>query len=568
MERINKYVGSIILCVVALSLFLLLNYTSTHYNIDHNNNNNNNNNDTYYHSIEDGYELLINGVRHSDVKLSNYNFDVTKKGDHIQEKVILPDVKIENPIMQITVIHSAFSVYLADELIYTYGYEDLEKDQFLGYGCHIIDLPDDFQSKKLRIEYDVSENDAFSSFTPLIMNNAKYYYTDFLFLNRIPLIINILLIVFGVFYGITTAVILHRQIKTYRLLCISSFALFIGIWSMTVNNYFIFVTTDIQIKSLFEYICLYLAPLALLEYFRDDIASCTKILKTELYIIESALIVFILFTFIGHFTNIIHFPDVLFIAHIIMVAIALMFIHYIIYITINKKLRNYELLTSIILMILCYIVDLAKYNISKYTNTTYQNFSSSICIGTLIFVIALFIDFVEQISSSIIAATQKETFEKLAFSDSLTGLKNRRSCEDFMDIIDEEDSQYIIIEFDLNGLKRVNDTLGHEIGDKYIITFGTVLGQTFGDIGHVSRTGGDEFVVIVRGISLQDANELLIKLEKAIAKVNSENKSWNMSTAYGIISKNDDNPKSIRKALKLADEKMYAHKIAMKASRE
>jgi len=54
-----------------------------------------------------------------------------------------------------------------------------------------------------------------------------------------------------------------------------------------------------------------------------------------------------------------------------------------------------------------------------------------------------------------------------------------------------------ILTFDLNNLKQTNDSLGHEYGDKLIITFANLLAQTFSDYGTVGRTGGDEFVVLL-----------------------------------------------------------------------
>jgi diguanylate cyclase (GGDEF)-like protein len=67
-----------------------------------------------------------------------------------------------------------------------------------------------------------------------------------------------------------------------------------------------------------------------------------------------------------------------------------------------------------------------------------------------------------------------------------------------MDEIDRDKKNYAVVVFDLNGLKKVNDTLGHEEGDCYIKEFGQVLKKTFQDYGFVGRTGGDEFQVLIQ----------------------------------------------------------------------
>jgi diguanylate cyclase (GGDEF)-like protein len=125
--------------------------------------------------------------------------------------------------------------------------------------------------------------------------------------------------------------------------------------------------------------------------------------------------------------------------------------------------------------------------------------------------------------------------------DELTGLYNRKK---FTDI---RLNAFELIYFDLNGLKRVNDTKGHAVGDLMIIRFSQVLKQACLKDEMAFRVGGDEFVVIVKP---ERANEYVNKLYMLL-----ENEAVNFSYGIEQATKNtfDD-------ALVRADKAMYAMK--------
>ena len=101
--------------------------------------------------------------------------------------------------------------------------------------------------------------------------------------------------------------------------------------------------------------------------------------------------------------------------------------------------------------------------------------------------------------------------EQMAYIDDLTGLANRRKCEQVWDGLDESKENYGIFAFDLNLLKQTNDTKGHAVGDLLIRTFAKTLSKVFSEYGVVGRIGGDEFVVFIDDV------------KKAIEKYKGEN---------------------------------------------
>lgn len=154
----------------------------------------------------------------------------------------------------------------------------------------------------------------------------------------------------------------------------------------------------------------------------------------------------------------------------------------------------------------------------------------------------------------------------MAYTDCLTGLSNRRKLEEVFDEIDHNPIPYAVGVFDLNDLKEVNDTLGHNEGDRYIKEFSQVLKKTFQDYGVIGRTGGDEFLVVIENAKNLDIDELISKMYKLLEKVNEENPNWNMSAAYGFCCADEPGVESVRGAIKIADWRMYEKKIEMKYS--
>ena len=84
---------------------------------------------------------------------------------------------------------------------------------------------------------------------------------------------------------------------------------------------------------------------------------------------------------------------------------------------------------------------------------------------------------------------------RLSYEDQLTGVKNRREFDTFIKNEYPNVTSVGLLSCDLNGLKRTNDTMGHEAGDKFIIKVAENLAKIFG-YNYVYRMGGDEFVAV------------------------------------------------------------------------
>jgi diguanylate cyclase (GGDEF)-like protein len=120
---------------------------------------------------------------------------------------------------------------------------------------------------------------------------------------------------------------------------------------------------------------------------------------------------------------------------------------------------------------------------------------------------------------------------------------------------------------DLDNLKLINDTFGHDIGDKFIIYTAEILKEVFGKNGYIFRIGGDEFYIVTfLGLNKlkENINELNDKLDYLIQKKRNEiDKPFNLSYGYAVKRSFEN----IDQAFKRADKKMYKNKQNNKIDR-
>jgi diguanylate cyclase (GGDEF)-like protein len=159
-----------------------------------------------------------------------------------------------------------------------------------------------------------------------------------------------------------------------------------------------------------------------------------------------------------------------------------------------------------------------------------------------------------------------ETAQRQATTDGLTGLHNRHFLREQLRLVQSlatrHGQPYSVIAFDVDGLKQVNDTFGHETGDLALRGFANVLKKTArgSDVG--VRTGGDEFLVLIPRGGLDDARVLAERVRDALTAQGRAEPNTAMTVSAGVSAWRLG--RTAEQVLEAADEMLYAAKRAGK----
>ena len=157
--------------------------------------------------------------------------------------------------------------------------------------------------------------------------------------------------------------------------------------------------------------------------------------------------------------------------------------------------------------------------------------------------------------------------EQLSITDELTGLFNRRGfltmAEKQLQVANRSKDVLFLLFMDVDGLKEVNDTLGHQVGDTLIADAADLLRTTFRDADIVARMGGDEFAVLL--VNSGDEDVIRRRLKDRLATFNQEmQRPYDISISYGMAAYDPAAPCRLDDLLSRADSLMYEQKILKK----
>jgi diguanylate cyclase (GGDEF)-like protein/PAS domain S-box-containing protein len=167
----------------------------------------------------------------------------------------------------------------------------------------------------------------------------------------------------------------------------------------------------------------------------------------------------------------------------------------------------------------------------------------------------------------------EEKLEKLARIDSLTSCYSRGYGLELLDrqikLSHRSKSPLLLNFLDVDNFKDINDTFGHEEGDKVLKEVVKLLKSALREIDIICRMGGDEFLLIFPHSSLKEAPLIKGRLNKDLTKLNQTlKKPYKIDLSIGLSCYNPDNPQSADELIRVADKKMYEDKKNKKQKKE
>jgi diguanylate cyclase (GGDEF)-like protein/PAS domain S-box-containing protein len=159
----------------------------------------------------------------------------------------------------------------------------------------------------------------------------------------------------------------------------------------------------------------------------------------------------------------------------------------------------------------------------------------------------------------------ESALQSLSLVDELTGLYNRRGflavTEQYLESFQRSDNGLVVLYADLDGLKGINDSLGHLEGDRALVRTAEVLKEAFRSSDIIARLGGDEFVLLASVGADESAESLTERLQQKIDLANAQrNRPYDLSISIGVAHYDPDEACTIEELMGRADRVMYEEK--------
>ena len=177
--------------------------------------------------------------------------------------------------------------------------------------------------------------------------------------------------------------------------------------------------------------------------------------------------------------------------------------------------------------------------------------------------------FASQVTAALENARLYNEIQKLAIMDELTGLYNRRGfftlAQQQIRVAERLNSGLLLIFADIDGMKEINDTLGHQMGDQALKDAAHILRQTYRTADVIARMGGDEFAVLAMMSEKPETGPLARRLAEQVEEFNATHpRPYHLSLSMGMAAWPAGKLANLDELLSRADARMYTEKRTKK----
>lgn len=487
---------------------------------------------------------------------SDYNINL-KKGDWVEISSTIDNYDDNYNAILFSVYFCQAELSIDDKVIYTDS-RNLDDAMYKSHYSRVA-IDKNYSGSKLTIKYTAADRVQIRSIPIISITDMNKSYVNYIHNNLIKISMAVILIFTGIVL-IIFEVIQRNYAKSYvKMFILALCSISAGVWILSLIRFMNIFGFPLYLTYWLEYISLFLTVSFATYYFSytDGISSTIK--KGFRYSARFQII-FILIASILNLSSLVSFHAILPLYHVFIIAgiiiIACMYIK-----RIRKPHISEIVITGAIVIVL--LVTLMDFYGYYFVNSEYT-FSNSIMSYLVIILISILVaDYIHSFVKMYTDEVQLISLENMAYTDAITKLANRNKCEKYFHEINEKSiGKFEIIMFDINGLKYVNDTFGHQYGDELIENFAKALKNVFvyDDI-FVGRMGGDEFVAIIEEDKIEKTQEYLDNLNKYTEYINESNiYKYTIKYSYGISICDRTRNNDIWKSFSKADSSMYQMK--------
>lgn len=454
--------------------------------------------------LSDGWTVERNEESRSNVRTPDIMQEALNEGEAMLLLHELPQEEVEGACVTLVTEHCALRVYLDDEPVFSYGEASLGRS----YPAerHYIPLPQGYGGKTLQLVFTGTKDDAFRKLSEIAIGNR----TD-LYLRRI------LQHGYGALYGahfflqglilLGVSVFIAKYLRrNLRILFSALFSAGAGLYAFAASNVFSILWDSAALEARCLAAGAVLMPAGICGIALD---FAWRYKKGEVTLTRSA-------------TSTTNFSDI-------------------------------PLLAGCCAVIVCALLQI-------FIRGTLPGGITVLMIGCIVFEGGLLESLYFYAAAHLGETRRHLKLAGIAYTDALTGQSNRTHCEQFLKELDAGHESYFIINFDVNGLKKINDTLGHAEGDRFLKGFAQILAAYFKNADLIGRMGGDEFVVIMKDVDAATGIDKADGLPVLLHKLSRTKSAFKYETSYGCAHSSEVRSRKSNDVYRLADERMYEMK--------
>ena len=451
-------------------------------------------------------------------------------------------------------------IRINDEIVYDYKITTKPKTLIVYRSIYnIVDFPQITESSVISIESDAVVNSSAGEFEEIFIGDSAQIFLSIFFRHFDSFLLGVIFIVISFFLLGTSHLFSHNNQKDRTLLYLSCLTFFAGCWQLDDTTLLLLFTGYLPLLWCFKYLTQLLLPIFTFLFMKSILIKTNKRFMNFLFWL---ILVVLVIQYILQITGLRALTNTVFATQSIYFIV---FIYAFISLSKEDWAKDSWLKYIFLLSMIISIIIFAFTAFSLFNNKFFSSIMSFGLGFTFLFMILLTYKKELKVLEE---ANQAETYKKLAFIDIATGVYNKTAWYTLADEFDEAKypkGETCVMIFDMNNLKKVNDSLGHLVGDKMIKAFCNCLVKVIGENGKIYRVGGDEFVCVINGLSRENVMTILDQFDEAVK--NQEESEYKFSAAYGYEFFTPHSPADFKNALKKADEKMYSKKLEMKLAR-
>ena len=506
-------------------------------------------------SMDYGWSVATDNVIESQSTTLPYNVK-NKDASIIEFSTKIPQNDFDVAAVSFMVTRKNVWVYYEGEEIYRYVFDSTDPRLKYGSGRVVCTLPEQEREGMLKIRFERNDDKYMGTFGNVKLVDGSVNEQNFMSNYSFVFILSAGLFITGLLMLVAGGAYMGFGVRISALIYMSIVILSSSLWVMCSSKIAQMFLSDWVLIHNIEYMSLYLLPVGVWGYITSNWKHEISRRRYIIHIMSGFFAIALTLKLMG----VADFFDLQPLFHILII-INTPIMGY----TALKGFSKKELSLKIFYFGALIMTGFVLFELVMfYESPVYDTLESFMGAGFAIMIIFMIASFVTSTRETVTKLYEDRFYKEMAFTDVLTGLGNRTKFEadsEQFELLKFTADKFVLIVADANCLKKINDTMGHLMGDMAIRAMADSMRIVFKRNEGIYRTGGDEFCIVLSEMSIQEVEDNLEKLNQLLLCTDL---GFPISMSYGFANFDMKSHTSIMEMYKDADDKMYEIKYNYK----